>query len=107
MASTIVDVLVELDDGTQTTCLARIESENKNSYVVRYLTPKNNVYAYENEVYTIDKDCVSGFYDSTNEEDAGLQKVAGGWIKVDSDSEYVPSESDTDTDTSLTESEED
>jgi hypothetical protein len=111
---TLVDVLVELDDGTETTCLAKIEEERSDSYVVRYMSPTKKycgdqkIYVYENTTYTIDKSCVSGFYDSTKEEDAGWQKVEGGWISNESDSDYIPSgsdETDTDTDTSLTASE--
>ena len=109
---TLVDVLVELDDGTEATCLAKIEEEKGDSYVVRYMSPTKKywgdqkIYVYEKTTYTIDKGCVSGFYDSMNEEDAGMQKVDGGWISNESDSDYIPSGSeDTDTDESLTASE--
>jgi hypothetical protein len=110
----LVDVLVELDDGTESTCIAKIEKENRETYVVRYLSPTTRywgdrkIYEYENTVYTIDKGCVSGFYDSTHEEDAGMQKIESGWISNEDDSDYVPSGTDeSDTDESLTESEED
>lgn len=113
---TLVDILVELDDGTETTFLAKIEEEKKDSYIVRYMTPtkkycgNQRVYEYEKITYTIDKSCVSGFYDSTKEEDAGMQKVEGGWVSNEADSDYNPSgsdETDTSSDVSLTESEED
>jgi hypothetical protein len=109
---TLVDVLVELDDGTETTCLAKIEEETADSYVIRYMSPTKKywgdqkIYVYEKTTYTIDKGCVSGFYDSANEEDAGMQKVDGGWISNESDSDYIPSGTEeTDTDESLTASE--
>jgi len=113
---TLVDVLVELDDGTQTTMLANIVAERKDSYTVVYLSPTKKtyedgrtIYRWEDDYYTIDKESISGFYDSTKEEDAGMIKVEGGWIREDSGSEYEPSGSDaeTDTDESLVESEED
>lgn len=111
----LIDVLVELDDGKQTTLLARIVAERKDSYTVEYMSPTKKtydegrtLYRWEDIYYTIDKESVSGFYDSKNEEDAGMIKVDGGWIREDTESDYVPSGSDeTDTDESLVESEED
>jgi len=112
---TLVDVLVELDDGTQTTLLANIVAERKDSYTVVYLSPTKKVWddgraihKWEDDYYTIDKESVTGFYDSTKEEDAGMIKVDGGWIREDSGSDYEPSGSEeSDTDVSLVESEED
>jgi hypothetical protein len=113
---TLVDVLVELDNGTQTTLLANIVAERKDSYTVVYMSPTKRtyedgrpLYRWENDCYTIDKESVSGFYDSKNEEDAGMIKVEGGWVRDDPESEYEPSgsETETDTDESIVESEED
>ena len=111
---TLVDVLVELDDGTQTTLLANIVEEHEDSYTVVYMVPTKKswddgrtIYRWEDDYYTIDKESVSGFYDSTNEEDAGYIEVERGWIKENTESDYEPSGSDTDTDESLVESEED
>lgn len=107
----LIDVLVELDNGSQTCYLARIEQENKTSYTVRYLSPTKKfyddqvIYKYEKTVSVIDNECVSCFYDSACEEDAGMKKIDGGWIRDESESEYEPS-CDPETDTeSLTESE--
>jgi hypothetical protein len=115
---TLIDVLVELDDGTQTTMLANIVEERKDSYVVVYMVPTNKtwedgrtIYRWEDDYYAIDKETVSGFYDSTNEEDADMVEVESGWIKNNAESDYEPSwsgsDTDTDTDESLVESEED
>jgi hypothetical protein len=109
MIGNLIDVLVELDDGKETTLLAKIEGEHGDTFVVRYMIEtEQKVFTYENTTYTIDNSCVSGFYDSANEEDAGLRKVTGGWVEMESDSDYsCESESDSDTDESVTESEED
>jgi hypothetical protein len=112
---TLVDVLVELDDGTQTTMLANIVAERKDSYTVVYMSPTKKtwedgrtIYRWEDDCYEIDKESVSGFYDSTNEADADMIEVENGWIKNNTDSDYEPSGSDdSDTDESLVESEED
>lgn len=113
MEKTIIEVLVELDNGKEANCLAKIEEIVGDTYVVRYLSPTKKflgdqkIYAYEKTTYVIEKSSVSGFFDSKKEEDAGMQKVDGGWVSTEADSEYTPpsSESDTESDISLTASE--
>jgi len=114
--NTLVNVLTELDDGTQQHYIARIESEQGSEYTVRYLSPSKKmhgdkpIYKYEKEVYTVDKECIDAYYDSPFEEDAGFQPVEGGWVVYESDSDdYEPSDTEESEDesVSLTESEED
>jgi hypothetical protein len=116
--NTIVEVLVDLDNGQSTEVVAKIVEVKQTTYVVKYLSPtkklfedRSIIYKYEKERYEIDKECVSGFFDSTNEEDAGfIHLESGGWILADGSGgesdEYVPSGSGSDTDesVSLTES---
>jgi hypothetical protein len=113
MANTIIEVLLELDNGKEVNCLAKIEEVLGDTYVVRYMSPTKKffgdqkIYAYEKTTYVIDKSSVSGFFDSEKEEDAGMHKVDGGWVSAEDDSEYTPSNSETETesDISLTASE--
>jgi hypothetical protein len=107
----IIEVLVEFDNGKEGNAIARIEKDQGSSYVVRYLSPTKKlhgdlkIYAYEKETSVIEKSCVSGFYDSTKEEDAGFVAVDGGWVLDEDTEEYVPSGSDeTESDVSLTDS---
>jgi hypothetical protein len=94
----IVDVLNELDNGKTVDLVAKIVSETAKTFTVQYLSPTKKthgdlvIYNYESTTYEIDKACVSGYYDSTNEEDAGFIKVDGGWIQAETDSDYQPSE---------------
>ena len=96
--NTIVDVLIELDNGTTTDLVAKVIAETPKTFTIRYLSPTKKlhgdlvIYNYEATTYEIDKECVSGYYDSANEEDAGFIKVDGGWVQAESDSDYVPSE---------------
>jgi hypothetical protein len=110
----IIEVLVELDNGKESTAIARIEEKREDSYVVRYLSPTKKlhgdlkIYAYEKETYTIDNACVSGFYDSVDERDAGFVPVEGGWVLDEDSDDYEPSsgvETETESDVSLTETE--
>jgi len=99
----LVDILNELENGEAVDLVAKIESETPKTYTVRYLSPTTKmygeraIYKYENVTYEVDKECVSGYYDSPDEEDAGFTKVDGGWVQAESDSDYLPSQSDTGT----------
>jgi len=114
--NTIVDVLNEIDNGQTVDLVAKIVGETVGTFTVRYLSPTKKlhgdqvIYKYEDTTYEIDKDCVSGYYDSPNEEDAGFTKIDDGWIQTTEDSDYTPSEepeSEDDDDESVVESEED
>jgi hypothetical protein len=115
MASTLIDVLVQLDDGTETTSVAKIIKENDLTYTIRYLSPTKKswgdqkVLKYEKATYEIEKCTVAGFYDTSDEAELGLKEVEGGWVYdngEDSD-EYVPSsDPESETDVELDESEE-
>jgi len=113
--NTIVDILNELDNGKTVDLVAKIVGENAKTFTVKYLSPSKNmhgdliIYTYESKSYTIDKECVSGYYDSEKEEDAGFIKVDGGWIHLEGDSDYTPSEESEESceDESVVESEED
>jgi hypothetical protein len=107
----IIEVLVELDNGKMSNAFAKIEKDLGSSYLIRYLSPTKKlhgdlkIYAYENDTYEIDKESVSGFYDSTKEEDAGFVAVNGGWVLDDEPDEYAPSGTDeTESDVSFTDS---
>jgi len=114
--NTLVDVLNELDDGTTTDLVAKIVEETDSTFTVRYLSPTKKfygervIYKYESDTYVIDKSCVSGYYDSKDEEDAGFEKIEGGWVQVENDSDYQPSdepETESESEESVVESEED
>jgi hypothetical protein len=109
MNNTLVDVLVELDNGETAECVAKIVKVSGDTFTVRYLsetTKKHGggvVYDYEKTTYDIDRASIAGYYETTNESDAGFIELdKGGWVRVgsavESDSDYVPSDEDTDTD---------
>lgn len=105
---TLIDVLVD-EDGKEVHQVAKIVRETKKTYHVKFMSPhKSGLYRYDNELTEIEKECVSGFYDSTDEKDAGFVRVDGGYQPIEEyDDDYEPSEedeSDTD-DESVVESE--
>ena len=112
--NTIVDVLNEIDNDRTVDLVAKIVGETSKTFTVRYLSPTKKlfgdqvIYNYEDSTYEIDKECVSGYYDSTNEEDAGFLKIEGGWVQENDDSDYTTSEEpESEDNDSVVESEED
>ena len=72
-------------------------------YTIRYLSAVSEedergrqIFRYEEETYEVDDDSIAEWIGTDEEEDAGYTEVDdGAWIREDSDSDYVPSESDT------------
>lgn len=73
--------------------LAKVIQEKRDTYRVQYLVARTKeLFDYE-EPEEIEKDCVCGVYDeSDTEEDAGFKRVDGGFIQIDEDEDYEPSE---------------
>ena len=92
---------VRLDDDTDE--IAKIVSETDTTYVIRYLRRKEyddcNVYKYSKNTTEIEKECVSGFYDTDREEAIGLERDGNKFIEY-LDDEYEP-ETDSDSDESV------
>ena len=87
-------MLVDIETTTGTS-LAKIIQENKSTYTISYLSYKNKgLYDYEPPC-EVEKECISGFYNPEDTEGtAGFRAVEGGYMMVDDDSDYEPSESD-------------
>jgi hypothetical protein len=80
--------------------LARVISTKSKMYTIQYLSPTEDrlkgrtIYRYEDETYEVDDDSIYEYLSLSNENDMGFVEIEGGYIKDDSDEEYVPSESD-------------
>jgi len=76
--------------------LAKIVGEDVATYTVQYLVAKNKeLFDYESDVYEVDKECVCGVYDPDDtEEKAGFVRVEGGFIQLDEDEDYEPSDTE-------------
>lgn len=102
-------MLVDIET-TIGTSLAKIIQENKSTYTISYLSyKKNGLYEYEPPC-EVEKECISGFYNPEDTEGtAGFRAVEGGYMLVDDDSDYEPSESgsESDDDVSLDDEESD
>lgn len=75
--------------------LAKIEEKDGVIYTIRYLSEcSDRVWRYEEDTYEIDDDSIAERLPNSNEEDVGFRVHADGFVKVDSDDDYVPTDSD-------------
>ena len=103
---TLVDVLVDDDDG-ESIQLAKVVSVAETTYSVCFLgLRESGFYQYDDTPVEIDMECIDGFYDSTDEKDAGfIQVVQGCYQPIEEyDDDYVPSDAGSDTDESVVDS---
>lgn len=94
---TLIDVNVfDEDQDEEIVLLAKIVGETQDTYKVRFMSPtKGGLFRYETEVSEVEKESVCGFYDSTDEREAGFIPAHDGCFeKIEDDDDYDPSESD-------------
>lgn len=82
--------------------LAKIIEKDGVILTIRYLSESDDhIWRYEEDTYEIDDDSVAEYLKTDNEEDVGFLKHEDGFIKTDSDDDYVPSsEGESDTESS-------
>lgn len=72
--------------------LAKIIEKDGVILTIRYLSESDDhIWRYEEDTYEIDDDSVAEYLKTDNEEDVGFLKHEDGFIKTDSDDDYVPS----------------
>ena len=90
--------------------LAKIVEKDGIILVVRYLSEdSDNIWRYEDDTYEVE-DCqesIAEYLGTSNEEDVGFKSLDDGFMKMESDDDYVPeSEDETETETDLDEEDE-
>jgi len=108
MEKHLIDVLIETeDDDDNNSQLARIIKKTQTGFKVQFLseTPilyedRMSVFRFDKHTEEIGEESVSGYYDTTDIEEAGYIKIEGvGYVKSeDYDDDYNPSESDSESD---------
>ena len=79
--------------------LARIIEKDGVILTIKYLSEcPDHVWRYEDDTYDIDDDSVAEYLKTDLEEDIGFRPCDDGFVKVDSDDDYVPSSEDDDDD---------
>ena len=93
---TLIDVNVFDESIKQDiTILAKIVEESKETYKVKFMSPaKGGLYRYEEKLTEVEKDAVSGFYDTDDERSAGFIPAHDGCFELIEDDENYETESE-------------
>jgi len=79
--------------------LAKIIEKDGVILTIRYLTESDDhIWRYEEDTYEIDDDSIAEYLKTDREEDLGFAVHEDGFIKVDADDDYVPSEEEEESD---------
>lgn len=98
MAGELVRVWTDVGARKHVPLLAKIEEKDGVIYTIRYLSEEaDHVWRYEDDTYDIDEDFIAEYLKTANEEDVGFRPCEDdGFVKVDTDDDYVPDEDDED-----------
>lgn len=94
-------VRVWTDVGTRkpAALLAKITERDGVIFTIRYLSQSDDkIWRYEEDTYDVDDDSIAEYLGTSNEEDLGFTIIEDGFVKIDSDDDYVPSSEEEETD---------
>ena len=79
--------------------LAKIVEENGVIFTIRYLSESDDkIWRYEEDTYEVDDESIAEYLKTSDEHDVGFRPQDDGFIKVESDDDYIPSDEDEDDD---------
>jgi len=89
--------------------LAKIVEKDGVIFTIRYLSESDDkIWRYEEDEYEVDDESIAEYLNTENEEDAGFVCRGDGFVKADTDEDYIPSdEEEEETETDLDEEDED
>jgi hypothetical protein len=75
--------------------LAKIEEQDGVIYTIRYLSEgSDGIWRYEEDTYDIDDESIAERLKTSNEEEIGFRVKEDGFVKEDTDDDYVPESED-------------
>ena len=79
--------------------LAKIVERDGVIFTIRYLSESDDkIWRYEEDEYEVDDESIAEYLNTENEEDVGFVSTGDGFVKADTDEDYVPDEEDDDED---------
>lgn len=79
--------------------LAKIVEENGVIFTIRYLSESDDkIWRYEEDTYEVDDESIAEYLKTSDECDIGFAPLDDGFVKVESDDDYVPSDEEEDED---------
>ena len=87
----LVRVWTDVGERKPVPLLAKIVEVDDSIVTIRYLSDDGGVWRYEEETYEIDTDSIAEKLNTCLESDVGFRPTKdGGFVKEDSDEDYVP-----------------
>ena len=107
--SSLVRVWTDVGARKPVALLAKIIEKDGVILTIRYLSESaDHIWRYETDTYEIDDDSIAEYLKTDKEDDIGFVAHEDGFLKVESDEDYVPSDEESDAESdSFEESEED
>jgi hypothetical protein len=108
-AGSLVRVWTDVGARKPVALLAKIIEKDGVILTIRYLSESNDhIWRYETDTYEIDDDSIAEYLKTDKEDDIGFVAHEDGFLKVESDEDYVPSDDESDSESdSFEESDED
>ena len=95
----LVRVWTDVGSRKSVPLLAKIVDENGVIFTIRYLSESDDkIWRYEEDTYEVDDESIAEYLKTDDEANVGFAVLDDGFIKVDFDDDYVPSEEDDDED---------
>ena len=95
--SSLVRVWTDVGARKPVALLAKITEKDGVILTIRYLSESDDhIWRYETDTYEIDEDHVAEYLKTDSELDLGFVVHEDGFLKVDSDEDYVPSDEESD-----------
>ena len=95
----LVRVWTDVGSRTPVPLLAKIVEENGVIFTIRYLSESDDkIWRYEEDTYEVDDESIAEYLKTSDECDVGFAPLEDGFIKVESDDDYVPSDEESDDD---------
>lgn len=90
-AGQLVRVWTDVGERKPVPLLAKIVEVDDSIVTIRYLSDDGGVWRYEEDTYEIDADSIAEKLNTSLETDVGFRPTKdGGFVKEDSDEDYVP-----------------
>jgi len=91
----LVKVWTDVGSRKPVPLLARVVEKQGEIFTIRYLSESDDkIWRYEDDTYEIDNESIAEYLKTDLEEDAGFKICEDGFVKIDSDDDYIPSDSD-------------
>jgi hypothetical protein len=73
--------------------LAKIVEENGVIFTIRYLSESDDkIWRYEEDTYEVDDESIAEYLKTSDECDIGFAPLEDGFVKIESDDDYLPSD---------------